>query len=96
MLERTRKRIREIIKYWACMRRGQPYFGPFMGAGLAGGPRRSHMIRLIQKEFSAGQEVCFLEVGSWAGSSARVWIDTLESIGAKGLIVCVDWWRYVV
>ncbi len=68
-----------------------PFFGAF---GYAGKPER-HMFlsAALQRALPADRPVRILEIGSWVGSSALTWAQSIRTFSPHGgSITCVDPW----
>lgn len=83
------------LNYMWCRIVNRPYFGRYCTAGQCTQGRSHYMRRLAASRMAEmSGPFMMLEVGSWAGSSAIIWAQTIRDYHAgKGLVVCVDMWR---
>lgn len=97
--QQTWRRIRpplEKRQYLDALKHGRPYFGIFMRAAQAGVSRGPIMKKLVDMETSKadGAHYSVLEVGSWAGSSAVLWAQSIKQFnGRHGIVICIDPWE---
>jgi len=74
---------------------GRPYFGPVMRA-MQGPPVRHKYLCSIAQAVAQKKKrgrLQILEIGSWAGGSAITWVKSMQTIGRKSLLTCIDRWQ---
>jgi len=74
---------------------GRPYFGPVMRA-MQGPPVRHKYLCAIAQAVAQKKRwgrLQILEIGSWAGGSAVTWVKSMQTIGRKSLVTCIDRWQ---
>jgi len=74
---------------------GKPYFGPAMRAMQGPPVRHRYLAALVQalSHSKSQRDIYILEIGSWAGASAITWAKTIQKLGMRGRITCVDPWQ---
>lgn len=83
----------DYLRYLYAIAARKPYFGKIMRANQTAGARGLHMRKMIE-QLSSGKDLKILEVGSWAGNSARFWIGCVDEFNhGAGTVFCVDQWR---
>jgi predicted O-methyltransferase YrrM/tetratricopeptide (TPR) repeat protein len=83
---------RELIQ---ALLEGKPYFGPCMRAFQGLSVRHGYMravVELLARE-QCRTELHVLEIGSWAGSSAITWAESVADLVGSGSVLCVDCWK---
>jgi len=69
---------------------GRPYFGTALLSWQALPERLRCFLPVVKAVAQADVEI--LEIGSWAGASAKSWAWALKKLGLKGHVTCVDAW----
>ena len=74
---------------------GSPYFGPVMRAMQGPPVRHKYLCGIAQKVARKKRwgRLRILEIGSWAGGSAVTWVKSVEMIGKKVQVTCIDRWQ---
>lgn len=84
----------QYLKYKYCLYANKPYFGLIMQAWMTIPDRARWMEKTVGIARHGTDPVNILEIGSWAGHSATVWVKAIEELNAgKGKLVCVDPWK---